>query len=415
MLISLPQKPIYLLSAARTPLGRFRGNLSTHNVTTLGSVAIAEAVRRSGLTADSFELVVMGIVSAANLGQAPARRAALDAGLSKSIANRTVNTVCGSAMEAITQSIESILAGTVDRAVAGGMESRSQTPYLIAPQYFKNVDPFKRGAWLELKQAGAYRWTFKQDIEKQIKAIEMIDGASYDGLFWAPERKFMAEYAKQTAKNKGMDASEVNEYAASSHKKAYTAQQEGWFQDEIVPVAGIATDELMNEAKQHAILETYGDSIVSGYNTSAPADAGASVVLATDNTLKETKEKPLARILGFARLDVPAEDFLEAPIFAMSNLMERLEKEKQIARSQWGLIEANEAFGIQLPLFEKAFQSATINIHGGAIALGHPLGAAGARLTTTLAYAMHRHNHPYGMVGLCYGGGGAYALALEKV
>jgi len=406
------REDIVILGAARTPVGRFDGVLKDVPATDLGAAAIRGAVERAGIPPEAVQMVSMGIVIPSGLGEAPAKQALLKAGLPSTTHSRTVDSVCGSAIDAIVLSCEAMVAGTIETAVAGGMESRSTAPYLLGPAFTRNTAHYQRGQRLHVKRAGAYRFAFAENAEEQLGATEIKDAVAYDGLFWLPERKFMREYGVAFARKMGYTVEVVNRYASESHRKAHEARDKGYFDPEIVAIGDVRRDELVSEAQQKRLLETGPDDIASAYNASVPADAGAAVVLATAEKAKALGLRPRAHIRGFARVDGPAEDFLVAPVKAVGELTEALKAKGYTP--DFTLIEANEAFGIQLPLFEESFKGMVVNIHGGAVAIGHPFGAAGARLLTTLLYAMERYNHRKGLVAICYAGGGAYALAVER-
>ncbi|MCC6446036.1 MAG: thiolase family protein [Armatimonadetes bacterium] len=406
------REDIVILGAARTPVGRFDGLFKDVPATELGAEAIQGAVERAGIEPGSVQMVSMGVVVAAGMGEAPAKQALLKAGLPATTHSRTVDSVCGSALDAIVVSCESMVAGSLDLAVAGGMESRSAAPYLFGPHFTRNTANYKKGDRIKVKRAGAYRFALAENSDEQLSAAEMKDATAYDGLFWLTERKFMREYGLMFAKKMGYTVEQVNRYAAESHRKAHEARDKGFFDAEIVSVGEINRDELVSEEQQKHILEGSPDDIASGYNSSVPADAGAAVTLATASRAKALSAEPLAYVRGFARVDGPPEQFLVAPVHAVNALIEAM-KAKGLP-TDFTIIEANEAFGMQLPLFEESFQGMQVNIHGGAVAIGHPLGAAGARLLTTLLYAMNRYDHRLGLVAMCYAGGGAYALAVER-
>jgi acetyl-CoA C-acetyltransferase len=407
------KQDIVLLSAARTPVGRFAGSLSPFDAIDLGALAIGAAVSRARLDPGLVDTVNMGMVVSAGLGLGPAKAAAMKAGLSPQVHARSVESVCGSAMDAIGWGIESLVVGSAQVAVAGGMESRTNAPYLVGPTFGRNSDNFRRGQRLRVSRAGAYRFQLAEHIEEQLSSTGLVDPTTYDGLFWPAEKKFMRQYALDFAAAHGMTVEEVNRHAAESHRKAREAIANGYFREEIVPAGSVADDELVPEERLRRELEENPDDLASLYNSSTPADAAAALALTTAARAQELGLTPLARVLGYARIDGPASDFLLAPVRAAELLFRELAAAGR--PTEFTIAEANEAFGIQLPLFHQAFQGAAINVHGGAIALGHPLGAAGARITTTLLHAMRRYNHRLGFATICYGGGGGYTLALERL
>ncbi len=349
----------------------------------------------------------MGIVVSAGLGEAAAKAAALRAGLSPTIHSRAIDSVCGSALDALALGVESLLAGTLRVLVAGGMESRSNAPYLLRTTFLKDVDIYCRGDYLKMKRYGAYRFRLAENVEAQMKAAELVDSTAHDGLFWAEDKRFMREYALEFAAARGYDAARINKCAAESHRKAQAAVTGGLFADEIVAAGETACDELVPAEHLAQELAANPNDLAGAYNSSTPADNASAVVVTTGARAKELGVRPMARILGYVRIDGPAAEFLDAPVRAAKGLFAHL------GEDSFGIVEANEAFGVQLPLFEEAFPGKAINVHGGAIALGHPLGAAGVRLLTTLLYGMKRYGHKRGMVCICYGGGGGYAVAVE--
>ena len=404
---------IVIVSAARTPVGHFRGILSEFDAVDLGGFAIGGAVSRSGLAPDAIDTVNMGLVVSGGLGEAPARAAALRAGLSPEVHSRALDTVCGSAMDAVVLGIESLLAGTAQVVVAGGMESRSSGPYLVGPKLRRNTQHYKRGERLRVKRAGAYRWQLSENVEEQLEGTGLVDPTSYDGLFWPAEKKFMRQYALDFAARRGYTAEQINGCAAESHRKAREAREQGLFRDEVVAAGEAADDELRSDEWLARALAEGQDDVASAYNSSTPADAGAAVVVTKAERAKELGVQAIARVLGYGRIDGPAGDFLSAPARAGGELIAALKAAGRPA--DFTIAEANEAFGIQIPMFEEAFGGMAINVHGGAVAMGHPLGAAGARILTTLVYAMRRYGHRCGLAAICYGGGGGYAMAVERM
>jgi len=404
---------IVILSAARTPVGRFDGSLREFGAIDLGALAIGAAVSRAALEPSVPDTVNMGIVVSAGLGVGSAKAAAVRAGLRATIHSRSVDTVCGSGMDAIALAVESLLAGSAQLAVAGGMESRTNAPYLLRPRFRRDTDHYQRGRRLKVKRGGAYRFVLSENVEEQLQATEIVDPTSYDGLFCADERKFMRQYALEFAAKQGYTAELINRHAAESHRKARAAITQGLFRDEIVPAGEVRDDDLVPEERLGRELRENPDDLASAYNAATPADGAAALLLTTGQRARELGPKPMARVLGYARVDGPPSDFLSAPVKASRELMDGLRAAGRAA--DFTIVEANEAFGIQLPLFEEAFQGMAMNVHGGAIALGHPLGAAGARITTTLLYAMRRYRHQRGLAAICYGGGGGYALAVEAL
>ncbi len=411
-MIHVFEKNIYLFSAARTPLGWFNGQLAGFSAPQLGGAAIAGALEKTGVAPAQIELVTMGCVVTSGLGEAPAKQAALLAGLPETVYSRTVESVCGSGMEALVATIDVLLLGRAQVAVAGGMESRSNAPYLLEPRFFRSGAHYAKGERLRLKKTGAYRWQYSENVEEQLGLSSIVDATAYDGLFWPVERKFMREYAVAFAQKNRIPLEDVNAQAALSHEKARKAQEKGYFDEEIIPVGDVARDELSSAEALEKMREEARTDIACAYNTSTPADNGAAAVLCTENILDACGSKPLAKILGFSRVDGPAADFIDSPVRAVKGLYAAL-AERDCSEEKLGILELNEAFGIQLPVFAREFPRKFINFSGGAVALGHPFGSAGIRLLTTLVHNMKRLDIRYGAVGLCFGSGGAYALAVE--
>ena len=407
------KQEVVILSAARTPIGRFRGSLSDFDAIELGALAIGGAVSRAGVDSKLVDTVNMGLVVSAGLGLAPAKAAAVRAGVSPEAHVRAVESVCGSAMDAIGLAVESLLVGTARVAVAGGMESRTNAPYLVGPTLRRNSGKYKRGQRLSVTRAGAYRFQLSEDAEEQLAGTGLVDPTTYDGLFWPAEKKFMRQYALDFAVARGISVDDVNRCAAESHRRAREATEKGLFRDEIVPAGSVDTDDLVPEERLRRELEENPDDLASLYNSSTPADAAAALVLTTGGRARELGLEPMARVVGYARVDGPAPEYLIAPIKAAEMLFRELEAAGE--PRDFTIAEANEAFGIQVPLFEEAFGGMEVNVHGGAVAMGHPLGAAGARILTTLLYAMGRYEHRRGFAAICYGGGGGYALAVERL
>ena len=404
---------VVILGAARTPVGRFDGSLKDFTAIELGGLAIAEAMRRARVEASDVRVVSMGSVVSAGFGASPAKQAALKGGLTPWVHTRVVESVCGSATDAIAITCESIVAGGPDLCIAGGMESRSNAPYLVGPKLTRKTAHYEKGQRMQVKRAGAYRFAFAENGEEQLGAAEMRDSTTYDGLFWPPDKKFMREHALAFAKKAGSSIELVNQMSGESYRKAMQATREGWFTDEIVACGEAGVDDIPSPEKQADALAQSAEDIASSYNSSTPADCGGALVIGSGDRARSLGLKPIAVIRGYSRVDGPPEEYLAAPILAAQELRQALRENGY--RDTWDVVEANESFGIQLPLFAEAFPASMINPHGGAIALGHPLGAAGARLMTTLLYSLKRYGKQTGLATTCFGGGGGYAVAVEMV
>ncbi|MDQ2731849.1 MAG: thiolase family protein [Armatimonadota bacterium] len=403
---------IAILSAARTPVGRFDGSLKDFTAIDLGGIAIAEAVQRAGVQPADLQLVSLGTVVSAGFGASPSKQAALKGGLTPWVHSRMIESVCGSSADAVAISAESITAGGTDLCIAGGMESRSNAPYLLGPRLGRKTDHYARGERMHLKRAGAYRFAFAENAEEQLASAEMRDSTTYDGLFWPPDKKFMRDHALVFAKKAGYPAALINDLSAESYAKAGRANAEGWTRDEIAACGDAILDDVPSMEEQAEARNKDPEDLASAFNSSTPADCGAALVLASGERARALGLKPLAYLRGYSRVDGPPEEYLAAPVLAAAELQLKLEAAGY--PSKWEIIEANESFGIQLPLFKESFPGAMVNPHGGAIAIGHPLGAAGARLLTTLLYSLQRYNKRVGLVTTCFGGGGGYALAVER-
>jgi len=411
-MIQLYDKNIYILAAARTPIGQFNKSLAAYSAPELGGKAIEGALQKANCDPAQVDMVTLGCVISSGLGESPAKQAALHAGLPPTIYSRSIESVCGSAMEAIVSTIDVLLLERIQVAVAGGMESRTTAPYLLSSTFYRKSAHYARGERLHLAKAGAYRWQFAENAEEQAGIASIIDATAYDGLFWPTEKKFMREYAVAFAKEHGITLAEVNEQAGLSHQKARDAQAEGHFIEEIAPLGDITQDDLTPDEKLARLRQEAESDIACGYNSSIPADNGSAVVLCSEKFMASHSRKPMARVLGFSRVDRAAAAFIDSPVEAIRILMGALSKQG-IPEYKLDILEINEAFGIQLPVFVQHFPGKAINVCGGAIALGHPLGSAGGRLLTTLLHAMRRLGLRYGITAICFGGGGSYALAVE--
>lgn len=405
-MIAVLEKPVFILAVRRTPVGRFDGALAAFSAPELGGRAVAAALAAARVSPADVDLLTEGCVVASGLGMAPAKQAALAAGLPPEVATRTVESVCASSLEAVASTADALVLGRVRIAVAGGMESRTNAPYYLEPR--------PKGERVALKRAGAYRFRLDAGAGEAAAPAGFIDATAYDGLFWPVERKFMRDYAVAFAKRNGIRLEDVNAAADESHAKARAAWREGRFREEVAAIGGVDRDDLVPDgelAEQRAIAAR---DISTAFNTSAPADCGAAAVLCGEEGLRLAGAPPMARILGFARVDGAAAEFVDSPVRALNALFAALGPEGY-PEASFESLEINEAFGIQLPVFARAFPGRAINANGGAIALGHPLGAAGARLLTTLVHDLKRTGRRRGAVGLCFGGGGSYALAVETV
>jgi len=385
---------IVICSAARTPIGRFLGAFSGTPATRLGSVAIAAAVERAGLDPARVDEVLMGCVLSADLGQAPARQAALGAGLPASTPATTVNKVCGSGLKAVMLAADSLALGHGHVAVAGGMECMSNAPYLV---------PTGRAG----HKAGH---------------VSMLDHMMRDGLEDAYDSgRAMGSFGEDLARRYGYTRAQQDAYAAETVRRAQRAVDDGTFDAEVVPVqpaaavAAIARDEIpgrIDPAKIPRLKPAFAaDGSVTAASSSANGDAAAAVVLSTREKAQRLGLPVLATIRGHASFARVPSEFTLAPIGAIRKVLQRLDWRPQDV----DLYEINEAFAVVVmaAMRDLEITHERVNVHGGACALGHPIGASGARVLVTLLHAMKRHGARRGVASLCIGGGEAVAMAVE--
>ncbi len=388
---------IYILGAARTPIAKMMGGLASVPATELGATAIRAAVERAHLDPHSVDEVIMGQVVQAGAGQAPARQASIAAGIPTSANATTLNKVCASGLEAINQAAHSIRAGDSTLVIAGGMESMSQGPHLLPGARF------------------GYR----------MGDVTIQDSVVHDGL-WSPwDDHHMGMSAEAIAEKRGITREEQDEFALRSHQRAVAAIQDGRFKAEITPVTIqgrkgtttlIDTDEAPRaDTTAEALARLQPAFIPNGTVTAGNApgftDGAAALVVAGKDRLNGTP--PLARIIGYASVATDPLWLFEAPELVLVKLLERT----GTTLADWDLLEINEAFAAQIVANGKAldWDWDRVNVNGGAIALGHPLGATGARLAVTLLHALQQRRKSRGIAGLCHGGGGAVAMAFELV
>ncbi|HEX2193717.1 MAG TPA: acetyl-CoA C-acetyltransferase [Candidatus Limnocylindria bacterium] len=388
---------VYILSAARTPIGKFGGGLASVPATDLGATAIRAAVERAELAPERVDEAIMGQVIQAGAGQAPARQAALRAGLPETVSATTINKVCGSGLKAVMMGAAAIRAGDLNVVVAGGMENMNLGPYLL---------PGARAGYRLGNQT-------------------VVDATVHDGLWCATCNVHMGIHAERVAAKHGVTRQAQDEFSLRSHQRALAAIDEGRFRDEIVPVTvegkkgplSVDTDEnprsdtsLDALARLNPAFQPEGGTVTAG-NAPGITDGAAALVLASEEALNGAQ--PMARITGYAQADVAPEWLFEAPIHGVRRLLDKL----GIALDEFDLIEINEAFAAQVLADgnELGFDWDRVNVNGGAIALGHPIGASGARVLTTLLYELRRRGGRRGLATLCLGGGGAVALAVEAV
>jgi acetyl-CoA C-acetyltransferase len=392
-----------IVGAARTPIGKFLGALSTLSAPELGAVAIREALKRSKVPAEDVQEVIMGHVIQGGTGQAPARQAALKAGLPATVSAVTVNKVCGSGLKAVMLASQAIKAGDAEVIVAGGQESMSNAPY--------------------------YVYGMRNGVK--LTDQKMVDGMIKDGLWCASCDVHMGSHAEYTAKKAGVSREDQDEFAAASHRKAVSAIEGGKFKGEIAPVQiagkkGTTTVDTDEGPRKDTTLEALAklrpafpgkngsndDPSVTAGNASSLNDGAAALVIVSEEYAKTHKLEILGRITGYATGATNPEDLFFAPIKAVRNLL----KKTGTQISDYDLIEANEAFASQAIADgeELGWDWKRVNVNGGAIALGHPIGASGARVLTTLLYAMKERGAKKGLATLCLGGGDAVALSVER-
>jgi acetyl-CoA C-acetyltransferase len=386
-----------LLAAARTPIGKFLGGLADLSAPDLGAVAIADALKRTKAPASQIDEVIMGNVLQAGVGQNPARQAALRAGLPDTIAAVTINKVCGSGLKAVMLAAQAIRAGDAELIVAGGQESMSRAPHLLI---------------------GA-RTGWKYGDQK------IVDAMIHDGL-WCPfENWHMGEAAEHIAAKHGVTRAEQDRFAAQSHQRAAAAWERGAFQAEVVPVTigsgpkakTVARDEGMRPDTTVEVLGKLrpsfceGGTVTAG-NASMLSDGAAAVVVASARAAEKLGARPLARIVAYATSGVAPKEIFIAPVFAVRQVLEKA----KLTLKDIDLFELNEAFAAQMLACSKELKldEQGVNVHGGAIALGHPIGASGARTLVTLLYAMQQRGSKRGLVSLCLGGGNAVAMIIER-
>jgi acetyl-CoA C-acetyltransferase len=387
-----------IVGAARTPIGRFLGGLAALAAPRLGAVAIAEAMRRAGVAGSDVDEVIMGNVLQGGVGQAPARQAALAAGLPGTVPALTVNKVCGSGLKAVMLAAQAIKAGDASCIVAGGMESMSNAPF--------------------------YLFGLRSGVK--LGNQTMLDGVIHDGLWCSFGDCHMGAYAEYTAQKAGVSREDQDRFALDSHRKATAAQDGHRFDAEIVPVAvpdrkGTVTVARDEAPRADTTLEALAklkpafvkDGTVTAGNAPGLNDGASALVVTSLAFAKERGLTPLARITAYATGGGDPREIFFAPIAAVQALMQKEGK----AIGDYDLIEANEAFAVQALADGRGlgWDWSRVNVNGGAVALGHPIGASGARVLTTLLYAMQARSAATGLATLCLGGGNAVALSVERI
>ncbi|HZY09611.1 MAG TPA: acetyl-CoA C-acetyltransferase [Bacteroidota bacterium] len=388
---------VVITSACRTPIGSFGGSLSSLSAPKLGAIVIQEAIKRSNILKDAIDEVIMGCVLTAGLGQAPARQAAIFAGLPPSVRTMTINKVCGSGLKAVMLATQAIMLGDAEIIVAGGMESMSNTPYLLE----KARTGYKMGN------------------------AQMIDSMINDGLWDVYNNFHMGIAAELCAKEYGITREAQDKYAALSYKRAIEANNSGFFQEEIVPVVHsqrdgssmtISDDDEPKKVKFEKINTLkpafQKDGTVTAANASKINDGAAAIVVMAKKKAESLGLRPIAKIVAYDSVAKEPEWFTTAP----ADVITRLIKKVGMSLDAIDLFEINEAFAVVSLAVNQILGLSVdkVNIHGGAVALGHPIGASGARILVTLLHAMKQQNVQRGMAAICIGGGEASGMIVER-
>ncbi|GFQ86217.1 acetyl-CoA acetyltransferase, mitochondrial [Trichonephila clavata] len=387
---------VVIVSAVRTPIGSFRSSLSSFKAPQLGTIAVKGAVEKAGIPKDAVQEVYMGQVLQAGAGQAPARQAALNAGLNISTPCTTVNKVCASGMKSIMLASQNLMLRHQDIMVAGGMESMSNSPFYLA-----------RG-------------------DTPYGGVHLLDSLVYDGLTDAYQKFHMGVCGENTAKKMGISRQEQDDFAINSYKKTAQATANGLFKTEIVPVVvpgkkgkpdvTISEDEEykrvnFDKVPQLPTVFQKENGTITAANASTINDGAAACVLMTADAAEKMNVKPLARIVGFADAAVAPIDFPISPAYAIPKLLERT----GIKQDDVALWEINEAFSVVVlaNILKLKLDPSKVNVHGGAVSLGHPIGMSGARIVLHLVHALQ--SKQYGVAAICNGGGGASSIMIQKI
>ncbi len=394
----MQMKNVYILSAVRTPIGSFGGKLASIPATTLGATAIKEAVVRAAISTDAIDEVFMGQVVQANAGQAPARQAALHAGLPVATPCSTINKVCASGMKSITLGAQSILAGDNQVVVAGGMENMSSIPFYV---------PRAR-----------YGYGYGHG--------ELLDGLVRDGLANVYDGVAMGCFADATAEKYQISREQQDAFAIQSYQRTAQSWEQGRFAEEVVPIdvkdrKGNVTQFDRDEEYTNVFFEKIPtlkpaftkEGTVTAANASTINDGAAALVLASEDAVSKTGSKPLARIVSYADAAQDPAWFTTAPALAAQKALDKA----GLAMSDIDFFEVNEAFSVVTLAFIQHFGLAQekVNVHGGAVSMGHPLGCSGARIVVTLTHVLQKNQGRYGLAAICNGGGGASAVIIERL
>jgi len=385
----------FILSACRTPIGKFRSSLSSLAATDLGAIAVRETVARAGFQPSEIDEVILGNVLSGGVGQAPARQAALRAGLPPTVAALTVNKVCGSGLKAVMLAAQGVRCGDVDLVVAGGMESMSRAP-----------------------------WVLPRDAPALGDGL-LVDSMMHDGLICPFTKQSMGEIADDLAKRADISRDEQDRFALDSHRRALAAAEAGAFAAEIVPVSvRRGAEELLvsrdEGPRSDADLDRLArlrpafraDGTVTAGNSSLISDGAAAVIVGSESIVTRSGRRPLGRIVATATSGAEPHDLFTTPVEAIRRVLAKAKR----TPDEIDLFEINEAFAVQMfaCLRELRLSPERVNPHGGAIALGHPIGASGARVLVTLLHALERHGGRLGVAALCLGGGNAVAMLVER-
>ena len=391
-------KEVYIVAAVRTPIGSFGGTLSSLSATALGAIAIKGALEKAGLSKDLVDEVIMGSVIQAGLGQAPARQAAKAAGLPDKVICTTINKVCASGMKSIAIAAQNIILGDADIIIAGGMESMSNVPFYNTTQRWGNK----------------YGDTVLQD------------GLAKDGLVDVYDKVAMGNFADACATKYNVSREAQDTFAVNSYKKAQAATEHGWFKDEIVPVeipqkkgAALIIDKdeepsKVNFDKLPQLNPAFSkEGTVTAANASTMNDGAAAVVLMSAEKAKELGTQPIAIIKSFADAEQDPKWFTTSPSLALPKAL----KKANLTINDIQFFEFNEAFSVVGIVNTEILKidPSKVNVHGGAVALGHPLGCSGARIIVSLVHILRKHKAKYGAAAICNGGGGASAMVIELV
>jgi len=393
----MSQKEVVICSAVRTPVGSFQGALSSFSASDLGGVVVAEAVKRAGAKPEDVERVILGNVLTAGIGQAPARQAVIKGGLPVSVGAITINKVCGSGLQAVMFARREILVGDAETLVAGGMESMTNAPYLL-PQ-----------------ARGGYRMGNGQ----------IIDSMIHDGLWDPYDNVHMGICGDAVAAKYNLTREDQDQFAVDSYKRAQAAQQEGRFKEEIIPVTvkGKKGDTLVDEDEEPKRVQLdkmaglraafSKDGTVTAANASTLNDGAAALLVTSAEHAKAKGWKVLARIVADSSAAVEPKWFTVAPVHALAKLYAKTNSKPL----DWDLYEINEAFsGVTMAAMkEHSIPHDRVNVHGGAVSIGHPIGCSGARILVTMLHALRQRGQKTGIATLCIGGGEAVALAVELV